>query len=203
LRGRGNKKIKKCALVNYKCFFFKNIALIVGIFRQITNTTFIALYKFGNGALTYCALVHGVLPGQYKYSLFFRRSHLSDFFKAGCKVFVKLLTNRTVFCQVVFRRDFCVKYIRAAGTYTRLYQRYVDKKMISCKLPTKQVRFLPYTTVVTLGRNSNIKHKKEFLTTAGANVKKGFKSKVRGVAMNPVDHPHGGRTKSNSPERSP
>jgi large subunit ribosomal protein L2 len=54
-----------------------------------------------------------------------------------------------------------------------------------------------------LGRNSNIKNKRQFLTSAGTNVKKGFKSKVRGVAMNPVDHPHGGRTKTNNPEKSP
>jgi len=32
---------------------------------------------------------------------------------------------------------------------------------------------------------------------------RGLKSKVRGVAMNPVDHPHGGRTKTNKPEVSP
>jgi large subunit ribosomal protein L2 len=60
-----------------------------------------------------------------------------------------------------------------------------------------------YSTVVTLGRNSNIRHKRRFLGSAGMNTKLGFKSKVRGVAMNPVDHPHGGRTKSNNPEKSP
>ncbi|MCB1713346.1 MAG: hypothetical protein KDH96_13040 [Candidatus Riesia sp.] len=48
-----------------------------------------------------------------------------------------------------------------------------------------------------------MRHKREFLTKAGANVDFGFKSKVRGVAMNPVDHPHGGRTKTNNPEKSP
>jgi large subunit ribosomal protein L2 len=203
LRGRCHKKIKKCAYINYKPFFLKNVALIVGIFRQITNSVFIALYKFGNGILTYCALTHGALPGQLKYLLFFKRFHLYEFFKAGCRTFIKLISKKTVFCQVAYKGDFSARYIRAAGTYTRVYQRYTDLRLISCCLPTKKVRFLSYTTMVTLGRNSNIKHKKQFLTKAGANIKKGFRSKVRGVAMNPVDHPHGGRTKSNSPERSP
>lgn len=37
---------------------------------------------------------------------------------------------------------------------------------------------------------------------AGDRAALGFKSKVRGVAMNPVDHPNGGRTKTNQPEKS-
>ena len=37
---------------------------------------------------------------------------------------------------------------------------------------------------------------------AGVNILKGKKPKVRGVARNPVDHPHGGRTKTNQPEVS-
>jgi large subunit ribosomal protein L2 len=161
------------------------------------------LLKFGNGALTYKAMTHGTIPGQYKYFIFFRRLQFRDLFKTGCRVFVKLLSNKTVFCQLMYKRDTYTKYIRSAGTYTRLYQRYLDYRLISCRLPTKKVKYITYTTLVTLGRNSNIKHKREFLTSAGMNIKKGFKSKVRGVAMNPVDHPHGGRTKSNNPEKSP
>jgi len=56
---------------------------------------------------------------------------------------------------------------------------------------------------VTLGRASNIFNDKQFFVKAGHSRKLGFKSKVRGVAMNPVDHPHGGRTKTNSPELTP
>jgi len=38
---------------------------------------------------------------------------------------------------------------------------------------------------------------------AGINMNRGYRPTVRGVAKNPVDHPHGGRTKTNSPERTP
>jgi large subunit ribosomal protein L2 len=38
---------------------------------------------------------------------------------------------------------------------------------------------------------------------AGSLIIRGLKSRVRGVAKNPVDHPHGGRTKTNKPEVSP
>jgi len=54
-----------------------------------------------------------------------------------------------------------------------------------------------------VGKNSNILNKKKIIGGAGFKKKLGFRSSVRGVAMNPVDHPHGGRTKTNKPERSP
>ena len=44
---------------------------------------------------------------------------------------------------------------------------------------------------------------KEIYGKAGSLRYRGLKPKVRGVAMNPVDHPHGGRTKTNKPEVSP
>lgn len=53
-----------------------------------------------------------------------------------------------------------------------------------------------------LGRNSNIFHSFQVQGNAGINRNYGYRPKTRGVAMNPVDHPHGGRTKSNKPEVS-
>jgi len=54
-----------------------------------------------------------------------------------------------------------------------------------------------------LGRNSNILPKGILVGKAGVNIIRGFRPSVRGVAKNPVDHPHGGRTKTNAPERTP
>lgn len=53
-----------------------------------------------------------------------------------------------------------------------------------------------------LGRNSKQDHRFNILGKAGTNIVFGIKPKVRGVARNPVDHPHGGRTKTNQPEVS-
>lgn len=57
--------------------------------------------------------------------------------------------------------------------------------------------------MVSLGRASNIFYKNQFFSKAGYNRNLGIRPSVRGVAMNPVDHPHGGRTKTNSPEVTP
>lgn len=56
---------------------------------------------------------------------------------------------------------------------------------------------------VISGRNSKQDYKFNRLGKAGLNYLMGKKPNVRGVAKNPVDHPHGGRTKTNQPEVSP
>jgi len=75
--------------------------------------------------------------------------------------------------------------------------------MVKIELPSKKYKIISSFCMVTLGRASNMLHNKEFFSKAGFSRNLNFKSKVRGIAMNPVDHPHGGRTKSNSPELTP
>ena len=55
----------------------------------------------------------------------------------------------------------------------------------------------------TVGVVSNTMHKNEILGKAGANRWRGFRSSIRGCATNPVDHPHGGRTKGGRPDVTP
>jgi large subunit ribosomal protein L2 len=95
------------------------------------------------------------------------------------------------------------KYARAAGTFCKILAFNLDKDIIKISLPSGTTKIVSQYCFVTLGRVSNIQHQKEFFCKAGYYRNLGFKSKVRGVAMNPVDHPHGGRTKSNSPEVTP
>ena len=56
--------------------------------------------------------------------------------------------------------------------------------------------------MATLGRNSNVFKKYQIYGGSRKLKLLGRRPIVRGVAMNPVDHPHGGRTKTNSPEVS-
>jgi large subunit ribosomal protein L2 len=56
-----------------------------------------------------------------------------------------------------------------------------------------EIRFLPVGALATVGTVSNPFHRLEILGTAGANRRKGRRPAVRGVAMNPVDHPMGGQ----------
>ena len=71
------------------------------------------------------------------------------------------------------------------------------------KLSSKIIKFFKIFNICFIGKNDLNCKKLIQPGKAGARQNIGFKSKVRGVAMNPVDHPNGGRTKSPTPEKSP
>ena len=69
-------------------------------------------------------------------------------------------------------------------------------------LPSGLRKFVHISTLVILGRNANVRHNLNVVGYAGIKRRAGIKQVVRGVARNPVDHPNGGRTKTNQPEKS-
>lgn len=91
---------------------------------------------------------------------------------------------------------------RSAGTRCQLIETNHATNTSKVQIPSGKYMFVSSYCAVVLGRNSNALKYKTIIGKCGSNVIRGFKSKVRGVAMNPVDHPHGGRTKTNSPEVS-
>lgn len=79
---------------------------------------------------------------------------------------------------------------RSAGTYAQLAAR--DGKYANIKLPSGEVRMILATCMATIGSVSNAEKANEVLGKAGRKRWLGRRPRVRGVAMNPVDHPMGG-----------
>ena len=80
--------------------------------------------------------------------------------------------------------------VRSAGTYAQLVAR--DGKYAVLKMPSGEMRMILSTCVATVGSVSNPDHMNVTLGKAGRNRWLGRTPRVRGVAMNPVDHPMGG-----------
>ena len=93
------------------------------------------------------------------------------------------------------------QYSLAAGTFCQFLQRTKENSII--RLPSSQIINVSSRGSAFLGIVSNTFNNSVVLGKAGRNRLKGFRSKVRGVAMNPVDHPHGGRTNGGMPSVSP
>lgn len=91
----------------------------------------------------------------------------------------------------------------AAGTFLKVLYRTFCKNYVLIMLPSGIKRKFSILCYAVLGRNSNQNLNKHKLGFAGINFKLGHRPTVRGVAMNPVDHPNGGRTKTNKPEKTP
>ena len=90
---------------------------------------------------------------------------------------------------------------RAAGTYAQLVAK--EGKLALLRLPSGEVRNVLAACIATVGQVGNVTHEKVSIGKAGRNRWLGKRPEVRGVAMNPVDHPHGGGEGKSSGGRHP
>ena len=91
--------------------------------------------------------------------------------------------------------------VRSAGTYGQLMAK--DGQRVQVKMPSGEVRYIHERCRATVGQLSNNEHDNISIGKAGRNRWLGLRPKVRGVAMNPVDHPHGGGEGKSSGGRHP
>jgi large subunit ribosomal protein L2 len=82
------------------------------------------------------------------------------------------------------------KIVRSAGAVAQLMAR--DGNYAQIKLPSGEVRIVHVNCWATIGQVGNIEHGNVVIGKAGRNRHMGWRPHVRGSAMNPVDHPHGG-----------
>jgi large subunit ribosomal protein L2 len=90
---------------------------------------------------------------------------------------------------------------RAAGTAIQVVAKEGD--MITLRLPSSEVRMVRGECRATVGALTNAEHQNVKIGKAGRNRHKGRRPQTRGVAMNPVDHPHGGGEAHHTPGGHP
>jgi large subunit ribosomal protein L2 len=93
------------------------------------------------------------------------------------------------------------KLVRSAGSSAQIFG--IDENYCVIKLTSVEIRKIINTARATIGTVSNSDHQNIKIGKAGRNRWKGRRPSVRGVAMNPVDHPHGGGEGKTSGGRSP
>ena len=171
---------------------------VVSFFRN--KKKILTLNKHTSGSFSIKPCVLGVKLGQKTFA-----SNLPQNFwfnkLPGNLVFLKFLTKYSIFSNIYI--NFLTKYALSNGTYCQVIDIFNDFNLVKVTLPSKRIKIISGWCFVITGRNSKPEFKFNRLGKAGVNFLTGKKSKVRGVAKNPVDHPHGGRTKTNQPEVSP
>ncbi|HEY3192630.1 MAG TPA: 50S ribosomal protein L2 [Solirubrobacterales bacterium] len=90
---------------------------------------------------------------------------------------------------------------RAAGTAIQVVAK--EGALVSLRLPSSEVRMVRGECRATIGTLSNAEHQNVKIGKAGRNRHKGKRPQTRGVAMNPVDHPHGGGEAHHTPGGHP
>jgi large subunit ribosomal protein L2 len=90
---------------------------------------------------------------------------------------------------------------RSAGSFAQLVAK--EGGMAQLRLPSGEIRLVSVDCMATVGQVGNVEHENVSVGKAGRTRWKGIRPTVRGVAMNPVDHPHGGGEGKTSGGRHP
>src|SRR5665213_2725625 len=192
-RGGGAKKLYR--VVDFKRRKFGVPATVERLEYDPNRSAFIALIKYADGELSY------ILAPQ--------RLKVGDEVIADEKVDVKpgnasplrSLPIGTIIHNVELKPAKGGQIARSAGAYAQLVGR--DAGYAQIRLGSGELRMVQDTCMATVGAVSNQDHMNEVLGKAGRNRHKGRRPHVRGVAMNPIDHPHGGGEGRTSGGRHP
>jgi large subunit ribosomal protein L2 len=202
VRHRGGGKAGFVFNLDYTRRFTKKKAMCVSLNYNKYRTGLVGLIKYSNGIFSYILAPQGFKPGVFTRTCQFHKLYYNGY-KTGYCVFLRYLVVNSIFFNIELEPGKGGKYIRSAGNYGVIVRKSYDGEMTFVKLPTSKLIILTPFCLVTLGKSSNRFHYKTVVGKAGLNRIKSIRPTVRGVAMNPVDHPHGGRTKTNSPEVTP
>jgi large subunit ribosomal protein L2 len=184
VRWQGGGHKQRYRIIDFKRNKLEMPAKVERIEYDPNRTSFIALLKYKDGTLAY------ILAPQ--------RLAVGDTVISGDKVDVKPgntmplagMPVGTIVHNIEMKPGKGGQIARSAGTFAQYLGR--DSGYAILRLNSDEVRRVPLSCRATVGAVSNPDHMNEVIGKAGRNVWKGKRPSVRGTAMNPIDHPHGG-----------
>jgi large subunit ribosomal protein L2 len=184
VRWRGGGHKQRYRTIDFKRRKFDVPATVERIEYDPNRTSFIALLKYKDGELAYIlapqrlSVGDGVISGE--------RVDV----KPGNAMKLGSMPVGTIVHNVEIKPGHGGQIARSAGTYAQYLGR--DAGYALLRLNSTEVRRVRLECMATVGAVSNPDHMNEVIGKAGRNVWKGKRPSVRGTAMNPIDHPHGG-----------
>lgn len=148
------------------------------------RSAYIMLVTYKNGDKRYHLAPHGIQVGDE--ILMAEKTKI----KVGNRLQVKHIPPGFDLYNLELQHDRGGQAVRSAGSAAKVLGH--DGEMTQIQLPSKEVRLVPANCYATIGRVSNIEHNQITIGKAGRKRKMGRRPQVRGKAMNPNDHPHGG-----------
>ncbi|MDL2312257.1 50S ribosomal protein L2 [Bacteroidales bacterium OttesenSCG-928-B11] len=181
-RGGGHKKMYR--IIDFKRTKDGIPATVKTIEYDPNRSARIALLFYADGEKRYIIAPHGLKVGQQIVSGAGVSPDLGNSLTLGEIPFGSVIHN------IELKPGQGAKIARSAGSYAQLMSR--DGKYATIKLPSGETRMILCSCRATIGMVSNVDHSLEVSGKAGRSRWMGRRPRVRGVVMNPVDHPMGG-----------
>jgi large subunit ribosomal protein L2 len=159
------------------------------------RTCYIALLHYTDGAKSYILAPQGIRPGATVES-----GDGADI-RPGNALPLRAIPTGTIVHNVELVAGQGGRLGRAAGSAIQVVAK--EGPMVTLRLPSSEMRMVRAECRATVGALSNAEHQNVKIGKAGRNRHKGKRPQTRGVAMNPVDHPHGGGEAHHTPGGHP
>jgi len=191
--GGGAKQ--KYRIIDFKRNKLDIPATVKQIEHDPNRTCNIALVVYADGQKSYILAPVGLKVGDVIIS-----SEKADI-KAGNSKLLKDIPVGTLVHNVELNPNAGGQMARSAGAYAQLMAKEGEYALL--RLPSGELRKVKADCRATIGQVGKIEHELENVGKAGLNRHRGIRPTVRGVVMNPVDHPHGGGEGRTSGGRHP
>jgi large subunit ribosomal protein L2 len=192
-RGGGHKRLYR--IIDFKRDKTGIAATVASIEYDPNRSARIALLRYADGERRYILAPVGIAVGD---------SVLADAgadIKPGNALPLSKIPVGTLVHNVELHPGRGGQVCRSAGAYAQVVAR--EGKYVTLRMPSGEVRKVLAAGMASIGQVGNIQHENISLGKAGRNRWLGRRPKVRGVAMNPVDHPLGGGEGRSSGGRHP
>ena len=193
-RGGGHKR--QYRIIDFKRNKFDIPAKVVAIEYDPNRSARIALLHYADGEKRYILAPYGIKVGDEVVS-----SQKEAPLKIGNCLPLSKIPSGLFVHNVELVPDKGAQMVRSAGAGAQVLAK--DAGMVTLKLPSGEVRMVDEKCMVTIGEVGNKSHETVKIGKAGRSRWLGRRPKVRGVAMNPVDHPMGGGEGKSSGGRHP
>ena len=187
---------KSFRVIDFKRDKYDIEAVVERIEYDPNRTAFIALLKYSDGVYSYILAPHKLTAGEKITS----SRKLIDV-KIGNSMPLAVIPIGTIIHNIELKPGCGGSVSRSAGTYAQLVGK--DGGYAQVKLQSGEIRLFLLDCMATIGSVSNLDNKNISIGKAGRSRWLGIRPTVRGVVMNPVDHPHGGGEGKTSGGRHP
>jgi len=195
MRHRGGGHKRRLRMIDFKRTRDGIPAVVAALEYDPNRSANIALLHYADGAKNYILAPNGLKVGDH-----IECGEQADI-KPGNALPIRNIPLGTFVHAIEMKPGAGAQLARGAGTQAQLMAK--EGKFALLKLPSGEQRMVQAQCRATVGQVGNIDHENISIGKAGRSRWAGKRPHVRGVAMNPVDHPHGGgegRSKGNHPQ---
>ncbi len=183
-RGGGHKRLLR--IIDFKRDLFEIPAKVIAIEYDPNRTARLALVEYPNKERRYVICPEGLKVGNEIISSNEKNTEI----KTGNTLLLRYIPSGTMIHNIELMKGMGGQIVRSAGSTAQITAK--EDASAHIRLPSGEIRRISLDCHATIGQVSNIEHEAITWGKAGRMRWRGIRPTVRGAAMNPVDHPHGG-----------